>query len=453
MSSEHAPLGLDAFGSLRAEDEPWLARAFIEPYDFPIMAGPGSVIIYGEGGGGKSAVMHMLRQRIETKTNASQGEWIPVLWRPEPLAKLDRAATSERWRTEILGQCALSLLEHYAQRPSFWEKLPEWPKNVIVMFIEEHLSSLFQRDVFSIRMDIFRIRTEAPPEGRAWLEGLRFQNPVNTPFKSMSVTRVVDYLVQALHAGGCQGLWIMADGFEQWQDMPEADLSEHLRYFLSSLVLFDQPGFAFKLAVPVEWRGHLGEAHAVRTRRVAECLLSWEEEALIELVEKRLSLALGREPFRLDDLCLQCNLAQWLARFGGRNPRRWLSWVRAIYHEYTRRDESAPLKASEWRKLQRRLAPRLRLTRDGKVYVGPERKHLSPALYRMLEYLYVQDGRICSRQELYTAYTQDETVSSGWEKVMDTALWRLRKAIEPDPARPIFIISERGRGVRLARTE
>ena len=82
-----------------------------------------------------------------------------------------------------------------------------------------------------------------------------------------------------------------------------------------------------------------------------------------------------------------------------------------------------------------------------------EVKGISESLFRVLEYLYVRDGEICSRKELYTrAYRPDEGLIGDWDGVMETVLWRLRQAIEPDPRHPIFLITERKRGIRLART-
>ena len=36
-----------------------------------------------------------------------------------------------------------------------------------------------------------------------------------------------------------------------------------------------------------------------------------------------------------------------------------------------------------------------------------------------------------------------------FEGTLDTALWRLRGAIEPDPKDPLYVVTRRGQGVRL----
>jgi DNA-binding response OmpR family regulator len=38
---------------------------------------------------------------------------------------------------------------------------------------------------------------------------------------------------------------------------------------------------------------------------------------------------------------------------------------------------------------------------------------------------------------------------NAWSNVLDNAILRLRRIIEPDPRRPIYILTDRGWGVKL----
>ena len=80
--------------------------------------------------------------------------------------------------------------------------------------------------------------------------------------------------------------------------------------------------------------------------------------------------------------------------------------------------------------------------------------------WRLLVYLYHKRGQYCSREELYyLALEAREQIPSSreidwepltaWRGRLDTALYRLRQAIEPDPRHPLYVVAQRGRGVML----
>ena len=78
--------------------------------------------------------------------------------------------------------------------------------------------------------------------------------------------------------------------------------------------------------------------------------------------------------------------------------------------------------------------------------------------WAILEYLYQHRERICTRDELYhkahlSTSGSNQTIGrflpKEYEGALNNALLRLRQAIEPDPKDPLFIVTHRGKGVKL----
>ncbi|MDW8268313.1 MAG: hypothetical protein RMN24_04020 [Anaerolineae bacterium] len=450
----HLALDLAAFAHLRAEDEPWLAEAFVAPADFEFLVGPRSTVLYGEGGSGKTTLLHMI-------AHTAPAEAFCLFWTPrfEPDESPDNP---DLWAEGFLRACAVVLCSHFAHHPQVWSTLPEWAQGFLADFFRRYREPLWA-------IEGARLRAGLDEAGRAWLEEVMAPPAAPTPYAitGFSRARVLEYLAEAILAAGWQSLWVLADGFQAWEQQEDPVIEERvrqgLRRWVSSLTLLDQRVFTLKLALPLSWQEALQDMRAIRTRRLEEYVLTWTQEELAAIVSKRLGLAAGRPDFHLEAICPTCDLRRWLWRYAGANPRRWLSQARSLYQAY-RQAGGRPLTPEEWRQLNRRLAPYLTLVGNekGVVYVGPHRVELADSLYRVLAYLYGED-RVCSREELYfIAYKGLERVprpeEMGWEATevwrgtMDTVIWRLRKAIEPDPDHPMFIQTVRGQGVKLART-
>jgi DNA-binding response OmpR family regulator len=90
---------------------------------------------------------------------------------------------------------------------------------------------------------------------------------------------------------------------------------------------------------------------------------------------------------------------------------------------------------------------------------------LSGSSLAILCYLYSHPDRSCNKEELYYRVLRgldheprvpddpDWEVPKNIQGAMDTALWRLRQSLEPNPSEPIYIVSSRGKGIiRLENT-
>ncbi len=78
----------------------------------------------------------------------------------------------------------------------------------------------------------------------------------------------------------------------------------------------------------------------------------------------------------------------------------------------------------------------------------------------MLCFLYRRGGEVVSRAELYyrvyhgldrvPSLTEDQyEPPASYRNLIDTNLWRLRQAIEPDPENPVLLLTRRGWGITL----
>jgi len=85
----------------------------------------------------------------------------------------------------------------------------------------------------------------------------------------------------------------------------------------------------------------------------------------------------------------------------------------------------------------------------GRIYVGgrPVDVKLSKREFKVLEFLYRGRGMIRSEAEIVEAIGYVSNIA------FDSMISRLRAKIETDPDNPIYLVTERGRGYRLANTE
>ncbi len=77
-----------------------------------------------------------------------------------------------------------------------------------------------------------------------------------------------------------------------------------------------------------------------------------------------------------------------------------------------------------------------------------ERVELTSTEARLLFYLAENAGRVLSHRQIL-----EECLGAGVHRQLDYTklfIWRLRHKIEPDPAQPKYILTERGIGYRMA---
>ena len=119
----------------------------------------------------------------------------------------------------------------------------------------------------------------------------------------------------------------------------------------------------------------------------------------------------------------------------------------------------SPITVAEWQKIRADKPPRLTLDlANDEVIAGYRAIKLPEVEMMLLKYLYQNRGRVCTRDELYhKAYLslypggQSDTkdLLNEYRDVIDTAIWRLRQEIEPDPKKPLFVVTKKGEGLEL----
>ena len=77
---------------------------------------------------------------------------------------------------------------------------------------------------------------------------------------------------------------------------------------------------------------------------------------------------------------------------------------------------------------------------------------LSPKEFSLLSYLYERRGQVCSKDDIGNA-VWPEYRDGVYDYQIENLVRRLRSRIEPDPANPQLLLTERGRGYKLVVRE
>jgi two-component system, OmpR family, alkaline phosphatase synthesis response regulator PhoP len=84
------------------------------------------------------------------------------------------------------------------------------------------------------------------------------------------------------------------------------------------------------------------------------------------------------------------------------------------------------------------------------VHVGDRTHNLTTLEMQLLRYFIEREGQVLSRSQiLEKVWAQSPDVTT---RTVDNFVLRLRRVIEPDPAKPLYILSVRGTGYRFVRT-
>jgi len=447
-------IDISTFASLKAEKEYWLPQVFLPPKDYAFIAAADSALIYSPGGGGKSALLHMLAYEWEDGKNGV----LVVQWRPELPATNDNVNVRDAWLNMLFSQMGFSLLEYLITNEKIINQLPNWAAKFLEAFLSKYRPPWFE-------LELLRLMDNASQDGKDWLERYVADNSnAQKLFSGVPVTRTVSYFLKCLYAMGLSNMVVLIDGLESWDVIDSEHIFAYITEFLSMLALFEFSKLSFKLALPLSWRQRLRTAGAVGRRRASEFMLEWTQEELVDIVNRRLAWSAKNPDLSLASLCPNCNLIPWLAEYGGHSPRQWLSLTAGIVRAYLE-NEQQPISLKQWQRLSRQLLPRLRITADNRIFIGErELTDISSNLHAILHYLYEYDHRICSREELYyRAYRGYHRIPdrldvnweppASWRGTFDMVISRLRKEVEPNPKSPRYIITYRERGIKLEHTE
>ncbi len=443
------------FEALRAEVEaPWLGQMFLPPREFDLMTASQSVLVMGGEGSGKTAL------EIQLKAYADQKKTERLLiasWRPQLSANPDSSGgVVEIFMSQAMDVLSFAFLQTLARTPAVYFSAPSWARDFMAWFIHQYLQGDHE-------FYLSQLADQSNPEGLEIISQVLSSAP-RPLFPHLVSASVLPHLTGAVKAFGFQSIWIFIDGLDTLYHIARDNLEQFLGNFLSTLELFEDPAFMFKIIVSNELGQRLQTARGVVTRRFKTYHLKWQEEELMRIVEKRLALVLQRDWVSLGELCRDRAWIRWLKRYAGDSPRTWLSLTQPILAVYLNKGNS--LNKTEWLTVYRQSPPLLHIDLEtGHVFIGAAEVTVSAIGYKLLAHLYENRSRSCTKSELfYCAYKglskeprNKEDVgwedTSSWEGMIDTALWRLRQSVEwdsGDNATPLYIVSEKGRGqIRL----
>lgn len=447
----------EAFGALRAEDEPWLESCFVAPTDYERLLSARSDVIFGGIGSGKTALYHAIKRH-----NAGpDGEPLRLLvdWRMSMPAVIDRERAAAAVRSQVqhlFDLCAVQLATHIVHFPKRLQGAPDWVKQRINWFIQGYMTG-----EPSLRLGPVLARSLP---GTELLNDLLNTTPTTFLYAQASPLEVIDELLIALEQIGLQGVLFLVDDIERHAYADETMMLEMLNALLGTLPLFERSGFVFKLFVPERFEGIVSKASGFERRRISGVRLRHTEIELRQIVNRRLQLVTGDPTFHLGRLYLEDELVTWLKAAGGHSPRHWLDQVYPLISSYVTHGLDRMLTQNEWDSLRQSHPPQFFFMPDRKrVIVGGREMTLDqvpPNAVNMLGYLFDHSNDIVTRDRLYFLAFKDLKSLPGpgdkeyeaqneYRGTFDTAIWRLRNAIEPDPKFPVLLETKRGHGFLL----
>jgi len=466
IPSTETPISATAFSSLKAEDEPWLLNGyFVPPPNIEQVTGERSVIVFGAPGSGKTALSHYLK-RLCLNTDDSPNRLL-VEWTPSPAVdddKLSDIAAVQMQAKQVLDACAEAILRLLAFYPTCLQAAPPTSTEALSWFLKKYS----QIDL-SLRVE--QLIEKKQPPGESILKSIISATPRNVLPDNASPDKVAARLVTTLKSIGLAGVWVIGNDaeLEMWAEVAPDDLVVNLSSFFSTLPLFERANFSYKLLLPA-WleQKMMTVVHTIRQRQRLSpyYLRQWDTACLEEVVMRRLQLAMER-PFTLRQLCTAPDLIEWLDWVGTPSPREWLEQVKPLVDYYRDHNLKTPVDQKTWYKLRRNHPPKIYLDDEGKrITVGARQislDKLPTKAYEILKYLYRQpDNYVASRAELYYRFYREldyvpiptdkhYELPGNYRGALDTALWRIREAIEPNPSRRnhVLIITVRGHGIKL----
>lgn len=449
----------ELFESLRAEFESiWLSQAFLPPREFGLMAGQPSILVIGEEGSGKTALEMQLWAYAAQKRRPYP---LVASWRPE--IKREELSSDEVVSTfvaQTMNSLAFAFLQEIAKQPAIFQEATSWVQDFVTWFTTFYLQG-------DREFHLSRLSENCAPEGIETVKKVLFT--VSRPIlpDTATASEILSHLSESTKRLGFDGVWVFIEDLDVLFRSSPDKVTQNLKALLSTLDIFETPAFSIKIITPSELGLRLQATRGAKARRFGVHYLRWQMDELLEIVERRIALVLKRESVSITEVCADKSWLQWLKQYAGETPRGWLDLTRPVVAAYLKK--GSKLSATEWQEVYRQSPPLLNIDLETRrVFVGYGEVPVSEVGYRLLCYLYENRFRACSKSELYfcahKALAREPRAmgdegwedQSIWEGVLDTALWRLRQAIEwnkADGNKPIYIVSTKGRGqIRLLNT-
>lgn len=263
-------------------------------------------------------------------------------------------------------------------------------------------------------------------------------------------------LVELAQAAGLDAVYVLVDRTDEPHTLaayPER-VAEMLGPLLAELPLIEVPGVAFKFFLPAEVVSALATFPGVRQDRVLFRELRWSAQALGEVLTQRLSVFSEGRITSIGQLChsdLASRIETDLLELARGVPRTLLRICESLVLVHCQHHANELLfTPQDWQIASRHFTdatpagPPL-LVLDPKTrsaVIGTRTHKLTDTHFRLLSLLARYPG------QTVPSHLIDDQVALGFD-ALRTAVRRIRQQIEPDSQHPIYLITERGEGLRL----
>jgi DNA-binding response OmpR family regulator len=485
------------FGIYQAELEERLAEYFVPTGYYDEIKGsakvPRTIVVFAARGCGKSA--HRIMVARDCQPTASYSEILAVPYTdfgtlPDKLAQDPKSVSLDRHLEEILRTAANTFLKALVRDASLVDALkPEWlsrlkffckqhPDNPVLgpLPLLDRLRQLAGGD-FEPDWNVFQQAWRTGELGTMLKRQPVWDNPVarflialaDTYPEPVNIARLsaakrFTLFVDLVRYTGLKAVYVLVDQVDEV--LPIADdlalTSDFVEPLLADLPLMECPHAAFKFFLPMEAQPAFAEKTTIRHDRLLFREIIWDEGTLAELLRQRLIAFSEGRVEALSDLCDEAevrrgwNLDHDLVQHAQGSPRNLLRLGEVLLWTHARRSgDSISLTPGDWKltleefygtpgstQMRPPLHPPLRLDKESQVvWVGNRKVGLSDAPFFLLSCLYDQAGQIVSNHELMTEV--------GSYDALRQQVRRIRQEIEPNPKHPVYLVSVRGRGLRL----
>lgn len=446
---------LSLLESLHAEEEPWLDEVFVKPQGFEAFASPSSMIFSAPIGGGRTA----LRLQIAKELKQNRLRKILVVdWLPEaPQEEVTGNQLARFSMQQLIQVYTRALLLNLGENPESLRQAPLWALQGAAFFFNNYLT-------IEPHFYIYGMAATFPQAGIDALTSV-IDLPYPKIIKPEATTQDIHRVMMLnLSAFGFSGMWVLVDQIEKWIAGEREQSFNMLGTMLDTLNYFENKNIIFKVFIPSEYAPLYFALGGVDRFRLLPQNLEYSQADLIKIIERRLAALTKKETFKIKNLCPDPDFIKWLANTGGKTPRRWLYLIKPFIQEYLAvnqgRQKPVELTPRQWPEIRDKFPQRLRFDQSKKkVFRGEIELKLTPGEFSILSYLYGTMGRVCTREELYYKVhrglaaipgdAQDPGYETTWRTNVDNIILRLRKAIEPDSNKPVYLVTERGAGIRL----
>jgi len=498
--------GQNPFAAVEAERETGLKTYFIRPPFFDQIVGsagePRTNFVFAARGAGKTACRLMIqRECLPDDLTAdilavpyTDFGWLEQLTGPvslhHHLERILRAGLAAIWTTVI-------------REPARFHALPEEQRALLRGLVQSYhpslltpyqvlrrlralgvLSSNNQVNVPAIEQAIRERRLrgalragDVPADSPAGV-WLAFVDTDPLPPPTPDATHLLcNELAELAWAVGARAMYVLLDGVDEHYLTAEnpdflievlTPLARELRVLhrhASDTSPDARAGLAFKFFLPQALYSPLRERNLFRTDLISSWRIEWSDEGLMALLQARLKAFSAGKIQSLDQLAdneSMGKLDRWLVERAYGLPRNLLKLGHLLLEHHCRQNPDPASKLSyrllaevekEFEERFGRLIPPLRVDEaHRRVFIGESAvAGLTEREFNFLRFLYQTPGVFRSRQEIYEAlYPQEKFVA---DEAIDSLVSRLRKKIERNSRRPVFLLTKRGGGYALFHTQ